>query len=132
MTPQTQTNLHIEAPDGTVIQKGSCYQAAVAALMDLPLEEVPNFIEYADDVWYSIFCDFIRDKGFEYAWSYEVPKGYSIGSGISPRARKDKKITHAVICFDGEIVHDVHPDRTGLIGPINYYETIRPRLTEAP
>ena len=130
MTPTTQTRLHITAPDGTVIQKGNCFQAAVASLMDLPLEEVPNFIEYGDDEWWKIFCDFVWEKGFEYEGHYPaegVPQGYSIGSGISPRATKDKKITHAVICLDGKMVFDVHPDRTGIIGGFTYFETIRLR-----
>lgn len=124
MIPVTQTRLHIENPDGTVLQKGNCYQAALASIMELPLDEVPNFIEMEDDVWYPIFLEFVKSKGFEYNWSYDVPKGYHIGSGISPRARKDKRITHAVICLDGEMVFDVHPDRTGIIGPFIFYETL--------
>lgn len=126
MTPVTQTRLHIRDNNGVVTQKGNCFQAAVASIMDLTLEQVPNFIEFSDDEWWDKFCDFIRLNGYEYETHWEPPAGYSIGSGISPRATKDHKITHAVICLDGVMVFDVHPDRTGIVGNFNYWETITP------
>lgn len=128
MIPTTQTRLHIENPDGTVLQKGNCFQAAVASIMDLPLDEVPNFIEYTDDEWFEKFINFVNSKGYEYNWYYsgdgEEHPGYAIGSGISPRTRKDKRITHAVVCLNGEMVFDVHPDRTGILGGFTLFETI--------
>lgn len=128
MIPVTQTRLHIEGNDGIVIQKGNCFQAAVASIIDLPLDGVPNFIEYSNDEWFEKFIEFLGSRGFEYNWHYagdgQEIKGYSIGSGISPRARKDKKITHAVICFNGEMVFDVHPSREGVVGGIYLHEFI--------
>lgn len=126
MKPITQTRLHIRDENGLVVQKGNCFQAAVASLMDLEIDQVPNFIEYSDYEWFEKFCHFIKSKGYQYEVHYSPPDDYSIGSGISPRATKDHKVTHAVICLDGEMVFDVHPDRTGVIGGINYWETIRP------
>lgn len=129
MIPVTQTRLHLTDAQGNVTQKGNCFQAAVASIMELPLDEVPNFIEFSDDEWFGKFIAFLDSKGCEYEWHYagdgQDNKGWSIGSGISPRARKDYKITHAVICFDGEIVFDVHPSREGILGGIYMYETIR-------
>ena len=29
-----------------------------------------------------------------------------------------KDVGHCVVCLDGEMVHDPHPDKTGLAGPI--------------
>lgn len=134
MTPVTQTRLHIKDRDGSVIQKGNCFQAAVASIMDLPLEEVPNFIEYSDDEWFEKFIGFLDSMGYEYAWHYandgQDIKGYSIGSGISPRATKDCRITHAVICLDGEMVFDVHPSRDGVLGGIYMHETITKKVAE--
>lgn len=136
MTPVTQTRLHIESHSGEVIQKGNCFQAAVASIMDLSIDEVPNFIEYSDDEWFEKFIGFLDERGYEYAWRYaddgQENKGYSIGSGISPRARKDRRITHAVICLDGEMVFDVHPSRDGVIGGIYMHETITKKVAEQP
>jgi hypothetical protein len=134
MIPVTQTRLHIKDRDGNVTQKGNCFQAAVASIMDLPLDEVPNFIEYSDDEWFEKFIGFLDTRGYEYAWHYvndgrEI-KGYSIGSGISPRATKDCRITHAVICLDGEMVFDVHPSRDGVLGRIYMHETITKKVAE--
>lgn len=127
MIPITQTRLHITSPDGGVIQKGNCYQAAIASLFELQLNQVPNFIEYPDNEWVAVFNKFVADQGYEYSWHYanddlSSNKGWSIGSGISPRSRKDCKLMHAVVCYDGEIVFDPHPDRTGLLGGVVYYE----------
>lgn len=131
MTPVEQTRLHIDSPAG-VIQKGNCYQACIASIMDLPLDSVPNFIEYEDNVWYKVFLDFIEEQGYEYSWqnaSEGVPEGYAIGSGISPRARKDKRINHAVVVLNGVMVHDPHPDKTGVVGGFYLYETFK-RVTK--
>lgn len=128
MIPVTQTRLHIKDRHGNVLQKGNCFQAAVASIMELPLDEVPNFIEYSDDEWFEKFISFLDSKGYKYNWHYandeQEIKGYSIGSGISPRATKDCRITHAVICLDGKMIFDVHPSREGVIGDIFLYETI--------
>lgn len=135
MTPVTQTRLHIKDREGNVLQKGNCFQAAVASIMELPLDDVPNFIEFEDHEWFEKFIEFLDSRSYEYGWHYphdgQENKGYSIGSGISPRATKDCRITHAVICLDGEMVFDVHPDRTGILGDFILFETIRKKEVTA-
>ncbi len=51
----------------TIIDKGhgNCMQAAIASLFELPLEEVPHFLEFKDE-WFSIFHKFIFNKGYKF------------------------------------------------------------------
>ena len=50
----------------------------------------------------------------EYHDLEEIPANiHVIASGPSPRAAVD----HAVIWLNGQVVHDPHPDKTGLAGP---------------
>ena len=40
-------------------------QAAVASLLELPLEDVPNFIEFRHD-WFDVFWKFLKERGYTY------------------------------------------------------------------
>lgn len=45
--------------------KGNCMQAAIASLLELPLEEVPHFLEFKDG-WFSPMYKLLQDKGYDY------------------------------------------------------------------
>lgn len=51
-----------------------------------------------------------------------IPTGFSIANGMGPRGRR-----HSCVAFDGQVVHDPHPDRTGLI-EISDFELLAPVL----
>lgn len=133
MTPVHQTRFYEpDAPPDQ--QRGNCLTAVVASLLDLPIEAVPNFVQ--DDVdhsnddpdwnWWTRLHRFIREHGHEMRYLRPVdsptcPEGspfpdpepgefYAV-VGISPR---DPAIHHIVIHRDGQMVHDPHPDGTGL------------------
>jgi hypothetical protein len=44
--------------------KGDCMQAAIASLLELPLNEVPDFINQEN--WFHSFYHFLAKNGFEY------------------------------------------------------------------
>ncbi|MDD4970815.1 MAG: hypothetical protein PHT07_15415 [Paludibacter sp.] len=44
---------------------GNCMQAAVASLLDMPLESVPNFKDYNEDFWLKT-VGFISNSGYEF------------------------------------------------------------------
>jgi hypothetical protein len=110
MTPVTQTILHSENT------RGNCLQAAVASLLDKPIEDVPHFITYGEN-WFVALILFMRDYGYEYKGTGSAEKiaeakgidGYVIAAGKSPRG-----VSHAVIYKGGEMVHDPHPSRAGV------------------
>jgi hypothetical protein len=115
-------------PDG-------CWIACIAGLTGLPHDDLAALIPRLDDGR----CD--GSRGTEYhtavnaylrasGWRIErvgpdVPQGYAIGSGTSPRAGY-----HAVIVKDGVTWHDPHPSRAG-IAKLDSFEVLIP-LTYSP
>lgn len=115
--------------------RGGCLQACVASILELPLKDVPHFGQIAQDTNrgdYFVIEDWCVEQGL---WPVEFTlKGggfgapiYCILSGPSPRGIVDKSgiaIEHSVVAGAPigraeicKMVHDPHPDRTGLDGP---------------
>jgi hypothetical protein len=106
----------------TALGRGNCLAACVASLLDLPLEDVPNF-RLAGDSW-TAMQGWLQSRGLQAteiatrsARMRCVPKDPCILVGNSPR----NPVYHAVIglCDNGtaRVIHDPHPDGTGLAGP---------------
>jgi len=100
---------------------GNCFQACVASILDLRLEDIPDVPMV--DGWLEQLNHDLADRGFRF-WLLMIkepeglenvwkPPGYAILTGKSPRGDWN----HAVICLDGEMVHDPHPDGTGVREP---------------
>lgn len=152
MIPVTQTSFYDpEAPPEK--QRGNCLTAVVASLLELPIEAVPNFVQDhvdhdpADETdggdwnWWTRLHRFINEHGRQMRYLRNVaapephpshndgfpdpePGEFYTVSGISPR---DSRIHHIVIYRDGEMVHDPHPDRTGLtLVDDQYHWSLRP------
>lgn len=51
----------------TIVDKGhgNCMQAAIASLFEVPLESVPNFIEFKDK-WFLSFYNYVQERGYSY------------------------------------------------------------------
>lgn len=115
MTPQRQTIFVATDERG----RGNCQSAAMASLLDLPLDEV---IDTASDevrnggFWASI-DRWLADRGLKIESVYPEDdanrlKGqYSIATGPSPRGN----FHHAVVCKNGVMVFDPHPSDDGLL-----------------
>lgn len=108
--------------------EGDCYAACIASLLELPLADVPNFcadssnwLEHADK-WlreeheYTLLGFRPRGEGAFYC----IPAMYHIMAGKSPRG-----VDHAVVAFQGKMVHDPHPTRAGLMA-VDEYEYLVP------
>jgi hypothetical protein len=136
--PVTQTTFwDADAPPSQ--QRGNCLTAVVASLLELTIDQVPDFVQdHVDHMdedenagewdWWTRLHRFIVEQGRQVhylspvenpTWEgspenwFPVPEPgehYTV-SGISPR---DPSIHHIVIYRDGVMVHDPHPDRTGL------------------
>lgn len=115
-------------------QRGNCLQAALASLLDLPLDEVPHFIQdhvnhdgETDHAWNWWHCmrKWLRNRGLSITSAgvrAPEPGEYVLATGPSPRG---KGIHHAVISCDGLLAHDPHPDGTGLLS-VDCVYMIRP------
>jgi hypothetical protein len=120
-------------------EHGSCFATAIASVLDLPLEAVPNFGLFLR--WPEVLDLWCRQRGI--VWHHwhanqerrrcarchddvrpvelcglEIPtRGLVVAGGRSPRANGDG-MRHAVVwdaAFD-HLAHDPHPDGTGLDG----------------
>lgn len=104
MIPTTQTIL---AGDPSGIP-GNCLQAAVAALLEMPLGDVPHFVEHDD--WLERLVAFGETFGYRVRYRPPGTDGVTgLACGPSPRG-----VQHAVVWIDGKSAWDPHPDRTGL------------------
>ena len=100
----TQSILHGD-PSG---RPGDCLRAAVASLLELPLDSVPHFIEWDD--WDERLRDFCIAHGYQpILRGRDAHVAYGMAWGPSERG-----VRHAVCWIDGAIAWDPHPSRAGL------------------
>lgn len=105
---------------------GDCLRACVASIMELPIETVPNFVEYekGNAEYLEVLINFLKPYSLKpltlwFAdWNDEknwIPPGYHMIYGYSERG-----IKHAVVGYQGKVVFDPHPDETGLASIDSY------------
>jgi hypothetical protein len=77
--------------------------------------------------WWANLKEFVNGFGYELRFVDNHPNvpshltppdplGYHIGAGRSPR-----KLDHACVFLDGELVHDPHPSRAGIASVDRWY-----------
>jgi hypothetical protein len=110
VTPATQTLFHDPANPS---RQGNCLQAVIASMLDLPLSEVPHFVQVDVDTdgdvnWWAHLVTWLRERGWWLDPRVEQGEAH-LAVGPSPRG-----VPHIAIYRDDEMLHDPHPDRTGL------------------
>jgi len=108
-------------------QTGDCFRACAASILEMPIAQVPNFMENGEEGWSQRIDEFtmatrillfdidVSENNNEFLESlYAVFKDvYLIATGKSPR---DNSKLHAVVWRNEETVHDPHPDKSGIQG----------------
>ena len=108
--------------------KGNCMQSAIASLFEVPLENIPNFIEYKEN-WISVFFNIFKYYGYGYPTPVDIrdlelenlKEILQYDGGINGhfyavvKSQTFKNTTHAVIMdLNGNIVHDPNPNKKAL------------------
>jgi hypothetical protein len=112
MTPVHQSKLYSQ----DAIHNGNCYAACLASLLDLPLWMVPPFEDmFGRSDWHRRSQEWLeRMFGMELVRTEGHAPGslpdYYIASGLSSRG-----VRHSVIYGDGQLIHDPHPSREGIV-----------------
>ena len=97
---------------------GNCFSAALASILELPIEEVPFFMHEPTDEWFARLLAWLKPRGLwalgmnvqegeQFRW-IDKAAGYHILSGQSPFG------LHSVVAYGEEIVWDPAPANTGL------------------
>ena len=127
-------------------ESGNCWATAISCVLELPLEEVPNFCAKGTDViedgvrldWYRRTVLWLRERGWDmvtFRWPVPAeaelipPDGICLVTGPSPRNNEKlhvvvgRIVTRYVQSGDGwgttfDLVseHDPHPDDTLIAG----------------
>ena len=101
--------------DAPIGERGNCWQAAVASVLELPLEDVPNIQVYDDELhWFDSFREWLKQYGLGAI-------GVSTGGNITIQGYhliECKSTTlkngglHVVVGLNQEVVHDPNPNAT--------------------
>jgi len=87
--------------------KGNCLSAAIASLLEIDINEVPNFASYGDLFW--VKCsEWMEERNMARAKIDAggiKPVGYHLMTVVSPRGN----FHHALVGLNGEPVHDPYP-----------------------
>lgn len=88
---------------------GNCLQAAVASLLDKPLDAVPHFSAFA--WWPQALTLWAYGEGLKVCGESvdTIPDRLCIIGGKSPRG-----VAHVCVAEHGEVVWDPHPSRDGM------------------
>lgn len=125
MTPLKQRNHH--RPDEGIY--GDCHRAAIASILELPLDDVPHFCDlnlYPED-WVKHEREWLHARGLTaitqvydgrladvlHSVGALNPDTYCILGGTSKTG-----CGHSVVICNGEIVHDPSLTDAGIVGPM--------------
>lgn len=101
---------------------GNCFQAAIASVLEVPIEEVPDFCNLYGSDWYEQFIKWLNNFGLS---SLTIEgKGMPIEDLIASPALEDciylasgkskRGIEHSVVYRGTELIHDPYPQGTGI------------------
>lgn len=107
---------------------GNCLQAAVASILELDLQDVPNFARFMDfenpdnHSWWNFYETWLSQYSLQPlgvliddGWK---PRGWHLIIGDSPRGDYE----HAIVGYDCEPKHDPYPGGNCELASINAYE----------
>lgn len=114
MRPQHQTKFGAEEGNW-----GNCFATCVAIILDLHVDDIPNFCTGDENTWFRRFQGWLNDRGMAaITWNTvgaPVPKDVPfIASGPGPRG-----VQHSIVMFEGSdgvtVTFDPHPSGDGLL-----------------
>ena len=105
--------------DAPIEQQGNCFQACVATVLQMPLEEAFDCCFHEDDgKWFDEFNEWLEQYGLGCIW-LETPKDNKPGMTALPGIHIVECMSktlyqgerHVVVVKEGwELLHDPHPD----------------------
>ena len=101
---------------------GNCFSASVASILEMPLEDVPNF---NPENWFNelnewlpnyglfalFFCKYDRPADWRLTWKALTDSVICEAGVASPRY---PGADHSVVFYKGVVIHDPHPDKASM------------------
>lgn len=117
---------------------GNCAAAALASILEIPLSETfdgdPEICSWKTDnenTFWEVMRSWLLARNLMWAVVSHTVFGYAVAVGPSPRLKgaDGNPEHHACVAFNGELVHDPHPDNTFFGGerPWHYWVLYSPR-----
>jgi hypothetical protein len=105
MRPQRQTIFR----DADLGIYGNCLAACIACMLDIDVNEVPNFAQ--NSTWASDAKEWLAERGLSLVYfDGDATDATMIAYGKTVRGTR-----HAVLWRNGALLHDPHPSDAGLI-----------------
>lgn len=142
MIPVKQTKFVFHNDNGIMVQRGNCFAACIASLMECPITDVLNVEElYVLPDWQIILQRWLNEH--KWGWHTNMNFDYfhdkithnSIEGDLFRKKNKDelylvsgntvRGVQHICIYKAGILIHDPHPSNVGLI-TFEIFETIKP------
>ncbi len=93
---------------------GNCFSTCLACILEMPVEDVPNFVGKHGDAWFSELRKWLEPSNLSPMflevspeWPNFGPSGYSILSAEVAESSKG----HCLVALDGEVVWDPAPSK---------------------
>lgn len=115
----TQTKL-VE-PTGDGYTTGNCTEAALATLLQIPIEDVPEFDRTDAFTFWDGVEEFLKTRGLYIHYLGRPPKGEGCYLASGPTER-GVNTHHTVVYENNALVWDPHPSRAGLTEVVWYLE----------
>ena len=113
-------------------EEGNCLAACIASVLDFAIEDIPDFLQNGPGEWFQMMNEWLSTMGLAVICVPSISTDdYKCGNmdflhlivGPSPR---ELKFPHCVLGRQGKIIHDPHPDNTGLLdGAWSHYIFVR-------
>lgn len=154
MIPKKQTRLYKGGEFQSPEERGNCFPAVIASILEMEVADVIQIQEYYDDNdWMTKLTDWLEERNMTYSNAdhfkcfhpelhhqircdndldgyikmlcTENKDKYYFVVGRSPRS---KNIKHIVIFQNGIMVHDPHPDGTG-VETVEGFSMLEPKFS---
>lgn len=93
--------------------RGNCFQASLAMALQLPIWIVPDITEMPEAEWMDLLKQWLTMIGRDWRLFCEEPP--PPGTLYIANGPADRGVRHSVVMLDGNIFHDPHPSRSGLL-----------------
>jgi len=100
--------------------KTDCLRCCIAMVLELPYEDVPDFVAEHGGEWPWEFANWAWQRGFESLWFRGLEDCEMMQSSPVPwrwiaTGQSERGSNHAVVYCGNELEHDPHRSRAGLL-----------------